>query len=188
MVAARTPTIAKIKNEASENDARALLYIAICDVCDFFNVGKTMTDTQVAFTIDLIIERYWYLKLEEIKYCFRRAMGAERLFDRLDGNIILGWLQAYDNERTEAAALLSHNEAMEAANAPVDNPDAVSFAEYRRMLRERADNGDKEAAERLADMEANPKMTSALRSREEKQKREAEFRLWREEYNKTKKL
>ena len=78
MVAAKTPTIARIKNEASETDVRALLYIAICEVCDFFNVGKNMNDTQVALTADLIIEEFWHLRLEEIKYCFRRAMRREK--------------------------------------------------------------------------------------------------------------
>ena len=43
-----------------------------------------------------IIDRFYYLKLEEIKLCFRNAMASGKIYDRLDGNIILGWLNEYD--------------------------------------------------------------------------------------------
>lgn len=153
MVAAATPTLAKIKNEASETDARALLYIAVCEVCDFFNVGKNMNDTQIGVTVDLILELFWYFKLEEVKYCFRRAMARGKLFDRLDGNIIIGWLREYDAERTEEAIRLSDQRASEEQNAAYDNPDAVSFERYTEILRERAASGDEDAAARLKDIE-----------------------------------
>ena len=58
-----------------------------------------MNDVQVALTADLIIDRFYYLKLEEIKLCFRNAMASGKIYDRLDGNIILGWLNEYDAQR-----------------------------------------------------------------------------------------
>lgn len=148
MVAAKTPTLAEIKNKVSLNDIRALLTIAVCEVCDFFNVGKNMNDMQVALTVDLIVERFWYFKLEEVKYCFRRAMMREKLFDRLDGNIIIGWLETYDAERTEEAVRLSEQEdARRLRTEPDDN--AVTLGEYLAKLEQRADT-DEEAAGQLA--------------------------------------
>lgn len=148
MVAAKTPTLAEIKNKVSLNDIRALLTIAVCEVCDFFNVGKNMNDMQVALTVDLIVERFWYFKLEEVKYCFRRAMMHEKLFDRLDGNIIIGWLETYDAERTEEAVKLSEQEDARRLKAePGDN--AVTLGEYLAKLEQRADT-DEEAAGQLA--------------------------------------
>lgn len=177
MVAAQTPTIAKIKNEVSEGDIRALLTIAVAEVCNFFNVGKNMNDAQIALTVDLIIERFWYFKLEEIKYCFRRAMMHEKLFDRLDGNIILGWLQAYDAERTEEAMRLSDQEATERMNRQVDNPDGISFAEYVAKLEQRSAT-DESAAKRLADIQAIMQTPNAT-SKEEQQQKEHDFKLWK---------
>lgn len=177
MVAAQTPTIAKIKNEVSEGDIRALLTIAVAEVCNFFNVGKNMNDAQIALTVDLIIERFWYFKLEEIKYCFRRAMMHEKLFDRLDGNIILGWLQAYDAERTEEAMCLSDQESAERMNRQVDNPDGISFAEYVAKLEQRSAT-DKSAAKRLADIKAIMRTPNAA-PKEEQQRKEHEFKLWK---------
>lgn len=151
MVAAQTPTIAQIKNTVSLNDVRALLTIALCEICDFFNVGKNMNSNQIAITVDIIIENFGHLKLEEIKYCFRRAMMREKLFDRLDGNIILGWLREYDNERTDAAITLSEEDdkcRRFAANTPA--PDAISFSQFISNLKSRALDGDPEASSLLS--------------------------------------
>lgn len=175
MVAAPTPNIATIKNEVSLNDARALLTIAIGEVCNFFNIGKNMNDTQIALTVDLIIEQFWHLKLEEIKYCFRRAMMREKLFDRLDGNIILGWLDKYDAERTEAAMSISDSES---AFAPIKNErssGSVSFDDYFKGLQEQAAAGDKEAEAMVADI---LRMKTSVTS----SKKEDEFRDYLQDY------
>ncbi len=174
MVKAQTPTIAKIKNGASETDARALISLAICEVCDFFNVGKNMNDTQIAMTVDLIIESFWYLKLEEIKYCFRRAMRTEKVFDRLDGNIILGWLEAYDKERTEEAMRLSEHDDGLAANGRIPDEGTMTFDEYVSGLRIAAGNGDESAAETLKSIEARKPLVNPVDERQ----RELDFKTW----------
>ena len=152
MVKAPTPSLVKIKQSASETEARALLYIALCELCDFFNVGKNMSDTQIAVTVDLILDTYGYMKLEEIKYCFRRAMSREQLFDRLDGNIIMGWLDAYDAERTEAAMTASHNEAVRQMNTPPADG-AITWEAHVNNLWDLAIYADAEAVELLSDLQ-----------------------------------
>lgn len=186
MVAAQTPTLAKIKNSASETDARALLYIALCEVCDFFNVGKNMSDTQIALTADLIIESYWYMKLEEIKFCFRRAMRREKLFDRLDGNIILGWLKEYDVERTEEAMRQSEQEALQIQYQQQPSPGAVSFEQYIDSLWNLAYYADPEAIEKLCNMPDLSTLPKVL-SIEEQHRKEFEFQLFKQRYNQNKK-
>lgn len=178
MVAAQAPTLARIKNEISLDDARALLSIAVCEVCDFFNVGKNMNDMQIALTVDLIIEQFWYFKLEEIKYCFRRAMMRERLFDRLDGNIIIGWLREYDVERTEEAMRISDQRAMQELNEPKERAGAVSFETYLANLRERAKT-DAEAAKLLADIDNPPPERLKLLTWEAQKQRERDFKMWK---------
>lgn len=178
MVAGRTPTIAKIKNDASETDARALLYIAICEVCDFFNVGKNMNDTQVAMTVDLIIEEFWHLRLNEIKFCFRRAMMREKLFDRLDGNIIIGWLREYDTERTEEAMRISEQEEARQRDNILPTPGAMSYREWLDNLEERALT-DQEAAVMLEQIKNPPRQRLTLLSDEERKKRDHDFKMWK---------
>lgn len=178
MVAAQTPTLAKIKNEVSLADVRALLSIAICEVCDFFNVGKNMNDAQIALTVDLIIERFWYFKLEEIKHCLRKAMMREKLFDRLDGNIIIGWLTEYDNERTEEAMRISEQRETQQVNETADRSDAVSFEDYVADLRSRAEK-DGNAAELLKEIDnPSPKGLNLL-TNEERAQKDHDFKMWR---------
>lgn len=175
------PTLAKIKNDASETDARALLYIAVCEVCDFFNVGKNMNDTQIAITVDLILESFWYLKITEIKYCFRRAMIREKLFDRIDGNIIIGWLRDYDSERTEEAMRISDQEAAQLQNRVNEEQGAVSYEQYLADLRVRAKT-DKKAAEILHDIENPSPQKLTLVTSEQRQQDEHDFKLYRLKY------
>jgi len=161
-----------IKNKTSLTSVRALISLAICEVCDFFNVGKNMNDSQIALTADLIIENYWYLKLEEIKYCFRRAMRRERLYDRLDGNIILSWIQAYDDERTEEAMRISEQEDSQAALSPCSGPASVSLEEYCGLLSSQALNGDESARRQLEEIKG---MSGSVDLRE----KELEFFKWK---------
>lgn len=175
------PTLAKIKNDASEIDARALLYIAVCEVCDFFNVGKNMNDIQIAATVDLILESFWYLKPTEIKYCFRRAMMREKLFDRLDGNIIIGWLRAYDAERTEEAMSLSEREETRQCPKPSESAGAVSYQDYLDNLRERAKTDDR-AAEILKGIDNPPTPRLTFLTREERSQKEHDLKLFTFQY------
>ena len=183
MVRSGNPTIALIQNRTSLASVRALRSLAICEVCDFFNVSKNMNDTQIAMTADLIIEHYWHLRIEEIKYCFRNAMRTEKLYDRLDGNIILGWLQVYDNERTEEAMRISDQEATQQIEA---DPEAVSYEEYVSSLRQRAES-DKQAKEILEYIDKQQSSIMKLPTAEEKHLADLEFFKHKYQHNKNEK-
>lgn len=176
MVSAKTPTIAQIKNNVSPDNARALLSIAICEVCDFFNVGKNMNDVQIALTVDLIIERFWHLKIEEIKHCFRRAIMCEKLFDRLDGNIILGWLKAYEAERTEAAISLSEQEDARRYNPTARSKDAIRPSDLLLQLKQKSEDGDASATEAYENLKELLGRAHTPKTTEEEKKRA--FRQW----------
>ena len=77
----------------------------IIDVVMFFNVGKIMNDNQAAQTADLIIEEYYFLKPDDFKLCFNRAKKGlyGKVYDRIDGAVILEWLGRYEKERGSMA-------------------------------------------------------------------------------------
>lgn len=83
----------------------ALLNIMLVDVITFFNVGKSMGVDQVKATVPLLIEEYWMLKPDDFKLCFNNAKKGiyGKIFDRLDGQIIMEWLEKYRMDRTEYA-------------------------------------------------------------------------------------
>lgn len=83
----------------------AFLSIAIIDVIEFFNVGKTMGQDQLVQTVQLIVEDFYYFNVEDFKLCFNNAKRGKygKIYDRIDGNIIYEWLQKYSEERIGVA-------------------------------------------------------------------------------------
>lgn len=64
-----------------------------------------MGENQLASTVDLLIEDFYYLKVEDLKLCFQNAKKGKygKVYDRIDGNIIYGWVEQYSKDRIEQA-------------------------------------------------------------------------------------
>lgn len=151
MFLSNEPDIGTIIRRFGEPQARAVLVILIADALEFFNVGNTMTDTQVAMTVDLIIEEYPYMKTDDFKLCFKNAMKMKygENYNRIDGQIIMGWLREYNKERCTIADNLSwseHKSHMADEQKPVNG---IFHEEYRAELEKRAMMGDKSAINAL---------------------------------------
>lgn len=96
-----TPCLATFKKETSEMSLLAILTIMFNDLIDFFSVGKTMGQSQLVSTIQLVIEDFYYLNIEDFKLCFNNAKRGVygKIYDRVDGNIIYDWIFRYAQER-----------------------------------------------------------------------------------------
>lgn len=99
----KEPQIALIKKEFGLIDLQAAIVLIVNDVLKFFNLGKQMNDTQVAQTVDLIIDSFPLYKLDDISLCFREAKKGTYgpMYDRIDGQVIMNWLYLYDNNKIE---------------------------------------------------------------------------------------
>lgn len=84
---------------------RAVMVIILVDLIDFFNVGKSMSDSQVANVADMITSEYGFLKIDDFKLCFNRAKKGVygQSYDRIDGQVIFCWLNKYIDERYNQA-------------------------------------------------------------------------------------
>ena len=143
------PTLAAVTASSGEMSTRAIVVLLIGDVLDFFNTTQTMSDAQVAVTADLIIEEYPYFQVDDLKLAFRNAMKGHygEVYNRLDGQVILGWLKKYNAERCARADVVSfkeHNERL-----LEQKTEGCFYDDYRRQLEERAKSGDREARESL---------------------------------------
>lgn len=83
---------------------------------DFFNVTVKMNPAQIAETAEIIVEKFYFMRLDEIKLCFRMAKAGDygELYNRLDGSVIIGWLKQYDAQRTEV--VIKANKQLAASN------------------------------------------------------------------------
>lgn len=147
MFASGQPALAVIQRENGLASARASVVYLIIDVLDFFNPSETMNDRQVATTADLILEEYPYMQTDDLKLCFRNAMKGKygKLYNRIDGQIIMGWLREYNRERCTVASEQSYNEHKANISEEARPTQGIFYAEYRAELERRSASGDQDA-------------------------------------------
>lgn len=98
-------TIGMLRKEMGETYTKALLVKLLADLVKFFNVGKSMNSDQLAQTVDLLLQEFYWLKLEDYKVFFNRMKSGyyTKLYDVLDGSVIMVQLREYCKERIEKA-------------------------------------------------------------------------------------
>jgi len=129
---------------------QVVLIYALNELRDLVNVGKNLTDKQIAFIAGRLASEYGYFKMEEIKYVLHRGVEREKLFDRLDPNIVLKWFAAYDDERTAEAVALSDRESAQTHGGAGQGSGAVSWDSYVDSLWNLALYADPRAVELLS--------------------------------------
>lgn len=158
--------------------SQQLMYLSmmITEVNDFFNVRGNMNAKQIKLTAELILDNpgFYDLTLGNIKACFRHKMATARLYDRLDGNIIIDWLREFKSEMAESVYehRLGERESADIAS------DAISHKVYLAMLEARADSGDKKAQEIIRDYRRRAKLPSP----EQQRAKDLEFFKFKQEY------
>ena len=142
------PSIISIKSIHGEIVARATVSYLLSEALEFFNVKETMSDVQVAITVDLILEEYPYMQTDDLKLCFKNAMKLKygQIYNRIDGQIIMSWLRAYDIERAEKADIESYNKHKEIISK---EESGLYYDEYLAELKRKAAQGDEEAIKAL---------------------------------------
>lgn len=108
-----THSIVKLKKELdNEIVLNAFLAFAVTELVESFNIGKTMNAMQVAFAVETIKTDYYFLKIEELKFCFLEAKKGRygTMYDRIDCAIICEWIEKYLTQRVQLAYDKNHNE------------------------------------------------------------------------------
>ena len=96
-----TPELAVYRKEKGEIRLFAIMTLLIDDLLDFFSVSRTIGERQMAVTIKMIADDFYYFNTEDFKLCFDNAKRGKygKIYDRIDGNVIYEWLQKYSQER-----------------------------------------------------------------------------------------
>lgn len=104
----------------------------------FYNVSRGLDQSQMIIITDLIIKTYSFFDIKEIRYCFNEQMSTTRygkVYERLDGSMIMEWLNQYYNERMDAASQMSIDEFKEVDTSSID--EYKDYKEYLAKLREK---------------------------------------------------
>ena len=96
-----SPTLAEIRKDKSQQ-ATVNIMVAMMDGCQqYFNLQQPMNAQQLALTAELILEDYYYLRVDELQVCFRMAMKGEfgPLYNRIDGQVFFEWIKKFMSKR-----------------------------------------------------------------------------------------
>ena len=66
--------------------------------CIFFGFQKKNEKFDLKKNSSLIVRDD--LNYIDLAFCLKRVKAKEKIFDRIDGGLIMGWLRDYDKERT----------------------------------------------------------------------------------------
>lgn len=169
-----SPNLAQIKNHLGVDRTLMIISMAINDVNCFFRKDRRMDEYEVVIAAKAILRRYWYLKPEDIKKCFN---GPRPKSFVLEGDSFLSWLAEYDLNRDNACEDAAYN-----GRNLERQPDAISHAAYMAMLEARANDGDREAVDILAEY----RKRTLIPSEEEQRIKDLEFFKYYQEYQKNK--
>lgn len=178
--------LSQYKRSLDRKQQIVYLSMMIQEVNDFFNVKGNMNIKQIAMTAELILDNpgFYDLTLGNIKACFRQKMISAKLYDRLDGNIIIGWLREFKSEMADyCESIYEGEERRQQCEETSADAGPITHATYMAMLEARANDGDKEALAILSEYRRRTKTVSP----EEKRKKDFEFQIYKQQYLEQKK-
>ena len=153
----------------------------LSEVTEFFNIPEKMSQKQIGLTVDLILEDYYFLKPDDLRLCFRNAMKGYygRVYNRIDGQVILSWLKQYSDDRLAVAEQHSQSDAGKLKEKE-QSPGGMFREDYIDRLREQAALGNEgakaalEAADSLGNLLEKAVFKAPYRMRAEKERERRE--------------
>lgn len=137
----QTPTFATVRKYQGEAVTKNAIVEIIAFSAGLLNIGKNLQAHQIGFLADEILQDWYWLKIGELKFIMdqgtRGAYG--ELYDRLDVNMVMEWIAAYDAQRTEIVERGSQRADAEADAKEKANGGNAKAAQVPRFIRELAD-------------------------------------------------
>lgn len=127
-----TPTLSQIHRGLGTPLAMMAVSESLKDLKAWFNVKLNLNADQIAMIAEMILEVHWDLSLNDIKGVFREKMRNAKLYGKLDGSDIMGWLDDYKRESIAAVQAIRDAEAKESA----PSAEAITYEEWSKRIPE----------------------------------------------------
>lgn len=104
-------SIALIRKNNGEKEARRKLIDVLIRINDFMNVGGKMNDDQLMGVATELIKDFYWLSIEDFKLCLIKMVKGVYgpIYGRIDITVIYDALNQYTADRGEVAEQMSHN-------------------------------------------------------------------------------
>lgn len=90
-----------VKNQEDPLKLQIALVVEINSLCNWFKTVRGFNDeNEILQVAEIIIDNFWYLKFEEIQFCFKMVKSGKsriKVLDRLDGSTIVAFIDEYDS-------------------------------------------------------------------------------------------
>lgn len=153
--------------------ATTMLTVVVAQQVQYFNVGKTLNAAQVAIVVEELIERFDYMTLEEIATAFALHRRTAQVYDRLDPNILIGWIYDYDLTRDQLCETMAYKQKQEREPDKHTTGEEMTYDEYLIWLDKEIAKGKPEA------IKAKINHNAVMHRMEEPARQEAAFQNWK---------
>lgn len=188
MIEADSPNLWTLRKHMGDVKVKAVLVYALVWLSELVSVERNLTQVQVAELANDILNDHGYLKVEEVKYIFKSAVRSEKIFGRLDYNVVMGWIERYAAQRAEECRRLSEADDTRRYQGAYTPPtDAISYEEYIAQTRARAGAGDKDAERLLAEAVIPSELVKTVPAVSDREREQA-FQEFRRQYVMEKKI
>lgn len=121
-----------------DNPQQLLTAIAIMiqSVYELVNVGKKISEQAIVLLAKMIVEKYWYLKIDEIEYALKQGIMGNfgTIYDRIDAQVIFEWLYKYEVSEEVIGIYENQVESYRKMEREHDSP-ILESAEFRERLK-----------------------------------------------------
>lgn len=137
--ASLVPTVAEIDAAYGPGMSADLIAAMILKLRDYLNIGKNITGEQVNQTAEVLAAEYRQYTIEHFATVFQRVklgkMG--KVYDRLDGVVIAGWLDDYIEELRREVQLREENHHLATKTSRLESSGTYRISDImREMTRE----------------------------------------------------
>lgn len=108
-----TPALSVVKKEAGPQTAATYVTAMLADIEQFYNVKQSLSSVQLRMLAEMILKNFYYFKVADLKlFSEKFKLGLYgKVYDRIDGGVIMEALNQYNDERMNEAEAFSQKQA-----------------------------------------------------------------------------
>lgn len=108
-----TPALSVVKNQVNEQTAATYVTAMLADIEQFYNVRQSLSAVQLRMLAEMILKNFYYFKVADLKlFADKFKLGLYgKVYDRIDGGVIMEALNQYNDERMNEAEAFSQKQA-----------------------------------------------------------------------------
>jgi hypothetical protein len=114
-ISSNTPTLARLRKEKGEKKTVLKICQELITLNEMLNLRRPMTENQIKFTAQMILDEFYNLNIADITLVFRNILTGKcgSLYESLNTPKILTFFREYLNQRMTMGADISDREHQE---------------------------------------------------------------------------